>query len=59
MSFKICTLTISVFSNNAAKLRFHSLHRSGEINNVLKLSLLLDLQCIHCRIAATLETVTE
>jgi hypothetical protein len=38
MSFNIFTLIISTFRNNVAKLRLHSLHRSGENNNnVLKL----------------------
>jgi hypothetical protein len=48
------------FRNNAAKLHLHPLRHSGEINNnVLKLWLLLDLQAIHCKSAATLETVIE
>jgi hypothetical protein len=61
MSLKIFTLIISAGKNSAAKLHSHSLHRSGEINNnnVLKFWLLLDLQAIHCRIAATSETVTK
>jgi ABC-type methionine transport system ATPase subunit len=60
MIFKMFALIISVFRNNVAKLHLFSLHRSGEINNnVLKLLLLLDLQDIRCRSAATLETVTE
>jgi hypothetical protein len=37
ISFKILTPIISAFRNYVAKLRLHSLHRSGEIiNNVLK-----------------------
>jgi hypothetical protein len=37
ISLKFCTLIISAFRNNVAKLHLHSLHRSGEINNnVLK-----------------------
>jgi hypothetical protein len=46
--------------DNVVKLHLHSLQRSGEINNnVLKLRLLLHLQGIHCRSAATLETITK
>jgi uncharacterized surface protein with fasciclin (FAS1) repeats len=38
ISFTIFTPTISAFRNDVAKLHFHSLQRSGEINNnVLKL----------------------
>jgi hypothetical protein len=52
--FKMFTLIISAFRNNVAKLHLHSLHHSVETNNnVLKLRLLLDLQAIHCRSAAT------
>jgi hypothetical protein len=54
------TCTFSLFRNNVAKLDLNPLRRSGKINNnVLRLGLLLDLQSIHCRSAATLETVTE
>jgi hypothetical protein len=60
MSFKIFTLIISVFRSKSAKLHLHSLHHSEEINNnVLKLWLQLDLQAVHCRSAAMLETVTK
>jgi hypothetical protein len=38
MSLKMFTLAVSNFRNNVAKLRLHSLHHSGEINNnMLKL----------------------
>jgi hypothetical protein len=57
-SFKFFTPTISAFRNNAAKLHLQSLHRSGEINNnVLQLRLLLDLQAVRCRSAATVNNV--
>jgi hypothetical protein len=53
-------LVISAVRNNVAELHLHSLHRSGEINdNVLKHSLLFELQAIHSRSVATLETVTK
>jgi hypothetical protein len=35
------------------------LHRSGEINNNVLKPWLLDLQAVHYRSAATLETVTK
>jgi hypothetical protein len=54
------TLIISAFRNNVKKTHLHSLHRSEEIkDNVLKFYFLLHLQAIHCRIEATLETVTS
>jgi hypothetical protein len=60
MSFKIFILIISAFRNNVAELHLYSLHRSDEINNnVSKFLLLLDLQAIQFRSAATLKTVTK
>jgi hypothetical protein len=60
MNLKNVPLIISAFRNNIAKLNLHSLHHSGKINNnVLKLWLLFDLQVIHCRSVATLETNTR
>jgi hypothetical protein len=55
MGFKIFTLIISAFRNNVATLHLHLLHCSGEINNNV-LKLLLYLQAVRCRSAATLET---
>jgi hypothetical protein len=58
------TLIILALTNTVAELHLHSLHRSREINNnnnnnnnVFKL--LLDLQAVHCRSAAALETVKK
>jgi hypothetical protein len=60
MGLKIFTPIIEAFMKYVAKLHLHSLHYSGEINNnVLKFWLLLDLQAIQCRSAATLETATK
>jgi hypothetical protein len=60
LSFRMFALIISAFRNNVGKLHLHLLHRSGEINNnALKLRLLVYLQAIHCRRAATLGTVTK
>jgi hypothetical protein len=60
MTFKIFTLITSGLGSNVAKLHLRSLHRSGEINNnVLDRRLLLNLQALHCRNAAKLETVTK
>jgi hypothetical protein len=56
VSFDIFILIISDFTNKVAELHLHS----GEINNnALKLCFLLDFQAIHCRSAATLETLMK
>jgi hypothetical protein len=60
LGLKMFTLIVSAITNNFAILYLHSLQRSGKINNnVSKFRLLLDLQAIYCRSAATLETVTK
>jgi hypothetical protein len=57
---KLFILILSAFRNNVAKLHLHSVHHSGDFNNnVFKLWVLLNLQAVHCRSAATLETVTK
>jgi hypothetical protein len=60
MYLEIFTLISSAFRNIVAKLHLHWLYCSGGINDdVLKLWLLRDLQAVHYRSAAMLETVTK